>query len=604
MVELFISLLNVSIAAGWAILAVIILRLLLKAIKAPSYIINVLWLIIGVRLVLPFSIISPLSLVPSAHTVSVDIMQAEAPSIITGIDSVNVVIDPFVKDVAYSAQQSDMNLWQMLALAMTVVWAVVLVALLLHGLVRWLILKRKLKKAVCLSDNVYLYDGAPNAFVFGLPAKIYLSAAIPETQRELVVLHEQTHIKRKDHWWKPIAYLLVCLNWYNPLVWLAYALFSRDVEAACDQKAVKNMTMEQKLDYSQALLDCSLMPRSVALCPVAFGEVSIKTRIKGVLKYKKPALWSVITAVLSCVVLAVCFLTEPMAKAVSTPDFIPLEELKYVETDGESKDWRYDYSFEKYPRFTVPALKDIEFIKTENSLVILKGQEELEYVSLNGLVNGIYLRDYTRDGVVDVCYMRIFNTDETRAFFNVYDCVNNRRYQANVRDFRMNNAVSAMLVDDNSIRLYQHNYEKGRILDMYVSDEELEKELGRSDYGVISYKEKEFEFDTYKFRASPPADQQYIGTKFGTLLLSQKAYRFILIVNERERASGSVSMDGDQYYMTDDKTGNVYAFDKGVFSFNFNAQASASTAGWTTVIYDHDGSLPDQAKFVLEEFYK
>ncbi len=605
MVELCLTFFNISIAAGWAIIAVILLRFLLKAIKAPGYIINILWLIVGIRLVMPFSISSPFSLVPSVNTLPVDVMQNETPVIHTGIDSFNRVVNPVVKDVAYSAQQGGMNLWQMLSIAAAIVWLVVVAVLIMHGVVRWIILNRKLKNSMRLRDNIYLYDGASNAFVFGFPAKIYVSSYVNQAQRELVILHEQTHIKRKDHWWKPIAYLLVCINWYNPLVWVAYAMLSKDIEAACDQNTVKNMTMEQKLDYSQALLDCSAMPRSVALCPIAFGEVSIKSRIKGVLKYRKPALWTVITAVLSCLVITVCFLTDPAVKAISTssPDFIPLSELKYVPPEGENESETTDYRFDKYPRFTVPALKNVEFIKTENDLVILNDQEELEYISLINLTNGVYFRDYTRDGVVDVCYMNInqYNDDKGRVRFSVYDCVNDITYTSDIKDFTGKNVVSSMIVRQDEILLFQHNGEKYRIVELFITDEELQKDrFSRYDQGIVEF--KEFLFDVYNFRYSLPGDKQYNGAKLGSLLIDSRYNSFLLITNDKQRAFGTYKINGKMYHMTDEKTGNTYVFEKYGFALLFDADSSASTAGWINVAEDHGGRLPDGAMFMNEKW--
>ena len=142
--------------------------------------------------------------------------------------------------------------------------------------------------------------------------KIYLPFQIDGQNLEHVVSHEQAHIQRRDHWWKPLGFLLLTIHWFNPLMWLAYVLLCRDIELACDEKVVRELGMEQRADYSQALLACSVNRRMIAACPLAFGEVGVKERVKSVLNYKKPAFWVMVVSVVACAVVAVCFLTNPI----------------------------------------------------------------------------------------------------------------------------------------------------------------------------------------------------------------------------------------------------------------------------------------------------
>lgn len=318
MAEIFQKALNMSIAAGWLILAVIALRLLLR--RAPKRFRLLLWAVVGLRLSLPWSIESALSLIPSAQTLPEGIMLERAPVLDTGISALNGAINPgftaaFTPELGASA-----NPLQVLLPIAAALWMLGAAAMLLWALVSWLRLRKRVREAVRLEENVYECEIA-SPFVLGLfRPRIYLPFSLENGERELVLAHERAHITAGDHIIKPLGWLLLAAHWYNPLVWLAYALFCRDIELACDERVVRGLSLSDRADYSQALLDLSRPRGGVRACPLAFGESSVKGRVKSVLSYKKPAFWLVLLAVVVCVGAAVCFLTDPKEEAEPVDD--------------------------------------------------------------------------------------------------------------------------------------------------------------------------------------------------------------------------------------------------------------------------------------------
>lgn len=318
MAEIFQKALNMSIAAGWLILAVIALRLLLR--RAPKRFRLLLWAVVGLRMALPWSIESALSLIPSAQTLPEGIMLERAPVLDTGISALNGAINPgftaaFTPELGASA-----NPLQVLLPIAAALWMLGAAAMLLWALVSWLRLRKRVREAVRLEENVYECEIA-SPFVLGLfRPRIYLPFSLENGERELVLAHERAHITAGDHIIKPLGWLLLAAHWYNPLVWLAYALFCRDIELACDERVVRSLSLSDRADYSQALLDLSRPRGGVRACPLAFGESSVKGRVKSVLCYKKPAFWLVLLAVVVCVGAAVCFLTDPKEEAEPVDD--------------------------------------------------------------------------------------------------------------------------------------------------------------------------------------------------------------------------------------------------------------------------------------------
>lgn len=253
MSEVFLKIINMSISASYIVLAVLLLRLLLK--KAPKWITVVLWGIVAVRLVCPFTIESVLSLIPSAETVSPNIMMDRTPEINTGIPIVNQVINPVISGSFTPDPGTSANPLQLWIPTFAVIWIVGMAALLIYTVISYVKVKRKIGTAVLLRDNIYQSENVVSPFVLGLiKPKIYLPFNMNEKDMEHVVAHEMAHIRRKDHLWKPLGFLLLTLHWFNPLMWLGYVLLCRDIELACDEKVIKELDHDARADYSQALL--------------------------------------------------------------------------------------------------------------------------------------------------------------------------------------------------------------------------------------------------------------------------------------------------------------------------------------------------------------
>lgn len=343
--DVFLKLVNLSISASWLILAVLVLRVVLK--KAPKWVMPLLWGVVALRLVCLFSIESALSLIPSAETIPSEIVTETREPVLYEQATLDIVTNPTLPSAAevpvgVSRQQAqvDFNIY-------SVLWLAGMAALLVHALVSAGKLKRKLATAILLRDNIYESEFVDSPFVFGVvKPNIYLPMHMDEGTAAYVIAHECAHLARRDHWWKVLGYLVLALHWFNPLVWVAYILFCRDIELACDEKVVKGLDGAARADYSQALLSCAAPKRAVAACPLAFGEGNIKTRVKSALHYKKPAFWVAAAAVLAVVIVAVCFLTNPRsergslvwAQKLNAADVASIE--LYVPAEGEARQYK------------------------------------------------------------------------------------------------------------------------------------------------------------------------------------------------------------------------------------------------------------------------
>lgn len=321
MTELFLHFFNGGIAAGWLVLFVLAARFLLK--KAPKWVAPALWGIVALRLLLPFSIESALSLIPSAETVSPEVVHFDPrPTITSGVEAIDNAVNPVlsesfaVEDAAVSVNPLDV--WTGVAGA---VWLLGVALMLGYALFSWARLHRRMRTAVRLEEGVYQSENVPSPFILGvLRPRIYVPFTLEGTALKCVLAHERAHLARRDHWWKPLGYVLLALYWFQPLLWVAYLLLCRDIELACDERVIRTATPAQRADYSQALLACSTGKHTrIAACPLAFGEVGVKARVKRVLSYKKPAFYFVLAAVAVCVVLAVCGLTDPKTEDDTTP---------------------------------------------------------------------------------------------------------------------------------------------------------------------------------------------------------------------------------------------------------------------------------------------
>ena len=333
--ELFLKIINMSISASWLVLAVLILRFVLK--KAPKWINVLLWGIVAIRLICPFSFESPLSLIPSAETIPLNIGMDSTPTINSGISAINNAVNPIISQSNTPMAGASVNLLQITIGIYEYIWIFGMIALALYTAISYWRLHRKVDTAVRYKDNIFQSENVSSPFVFGIiKPRIYLPFKMNGQYLEYVVAHEQAHICRKDHWWKPLGFLLLMIHWFNPLMWLAYVLLCRDIELACDEKVIKELGNEQRGDYTQALVACSVNRRMIAACPLAFGEVSVKERVKSVMNYKKPAFWVIIISVIVCVGVAVCFLTNPKQDSYTLRIVVPAgSQEKFVYTDEE-----------------------------------------------------------------------------------------------------------------------------------------------------------------------------------------------------------------------------------------------------------------------------
>ena len=336
MESLFLSLLNRSIAAGWLILAVLLLRLVLK--KAPRPVHCLLWVLVGVRLVVPQFGESPLSLLPSAETVPQAVLERDAFYVNSGLTALNSTVNEQLVDYYETTPLPAGHTKSVLSVC-AAVWIAGMVLMAVWAFVSWLRLRRRVAEAVPEGEGVWLCDRIGSPFLLGLVRpRIYLPAGLDGESRTYVLAHERAHIRRRDHWVKLVGFLLLAAYWFNPLLWLAYVLLCRDIELACDERVIRELGSQSKKPYSQALLRCSVHRGMIAACPLAFGEVGVKERVKNVLSYKKPAFWVILVSLAVCAAAAVCFLTDPVTRppeaSVPEPDFSGLSTTELQKSPG------------------------------------------------------------------------------------------------------------------------------------------------------------------------------------------------------------------------------------------------------------------------------
>ena len=349
MAAVFLKLLNLSISASWLVLAVLVLRLISK--RSPKWVNVLLWGIVALRLVLPFSIESALSLIPSAETVSPAAVQfAPAPTITSGVSIIDNAVNPSLSEHFAAVPTASVNplyVWTEIA---GWVWLIGLGAMLLYALVSYLRLRRRVSVSLPIQDHIYLCDAISSPFILGVvKPRIYLPSGLDEVQRQNVLSHERAHLARRDHWWKPLGFALLAVYWFNPVLWLAYTLLCRDIELACDERVIRTMDESAVKTYSTVLLACSMPRKAVITCPLAFGEVGVKERVRNALHYKKPAFWVVAASVAVCVVVAVCFLTDPEHETMKWAKNLRVDDVVRVEltimpqaTDKQYKDFNAD----------------------------------------------------------------------------------------------------------------------------------------------------------------------------------------------------------------------------------------------------------------------
>ena len=328
MTQVFLYLANQSITAGYLILAVLLLRLLLR--RVPKDLLLWLWVPVGLRLILPVSLRSALSLIPNAKPIPMDIAYSPAPAIDSGIPVIDRAVNPVITENLTPVMTASVNPMQIVLAIISNLWLAGMVVMLLYAAVSYYRLSRKCAVSMHLQGKLYLCDNIPTPFVLGIiNPKIYLPSDMAPENQSYVLKHEAAHLRHRDHWWKPLGFLLLCVYWFQPLVWIAYFLFCRDLEMACDERAVAGMGEGERKAYSYALLSCAAPRHTIAMCPVAFGENSVKSRIKHVLRSQKAGFWVIAGVLVISVIVAVCFLTNPKEEEeppLQTETTAPTEE--------------------------------------------------------------------------------------------------------------------------------------------------------------------------------------------------------------------------------------------------------------------------------------
>lgn len=328
--RIFAAVLRASIWANWLVLAVLMLRLLLR--RAPKGIACALWGLVALRLLLPISIQSPVSLMPESTAVFQET-----------VDTALIHVSPAPE----TAPVSDVELpadSKATAIHPWMLWLCGTALMDASFLLSYLRLRRSVAEGVQEDGDIWICDQIPTPFILGIAKpRIYLPSGLSPEHREYVLAHERCHLAWKDHWWKPLAFGLLSVYWFDPLLWAAYILACRDLEFACDQRVIRSYSPADKKAYSQALLACSSRRRPVLACPVAFGENVVVARIRNVLNYKKPGFWIVLVSVLVVLITAVGFLTVPIQKEAAAPAFAaPEEQPSGVSTgDGEGETFQY-----------------------------------------------------------------------------------------------------------------------------------------------------------------------------------------------------------------------------------------------------------------------
>ena len=310
MADLFLSMVNISLTASWMALAVILVRFIFR--KAPRWLYCLLWGLVGLRLVMPFSLQSVFSLVPSREPIPDGITMSQSPQIDSGFDFVDNAINPIISDKLAPSIGASVNPIQIISEIAAIVWLCGVIAMLVYAAVSYARIYARVRPSVLYRDNIFFCDDIDTPFILGiLRPKIYVPSGISDGNLQFVIEHENAHLRRKDQLSKPLGFLLLSVYWFNPVLWLAYVLLCRDIESACDERVIKEMSGEARKGYSEALVACSVHRRAIMACPLAFGEVGVKDRIKSVLSYKRPAFWIIVAALVISIVVAVCFMTDP-----------------------------------------------------------------------------------------------------------------------------------------------------------------------------------------------------------------------------------------------------------------------------------------------------
>ena len=346
MATIFLKLLNMSAAASWLILAVVLLRMILK--KMPKSMRCLLWAMVAVRLLCPVSMESALSLIPNPEPVTKEDLYEQRPQIESGVEIFDESVGPILSETLAADPENSVNPLQVLIFAGSYLWIIGVAVMGMYAFISYQRVRKQVRFSVSIGENQYICDDIGTPFILGIiRPRIYLPSSMEQENLAHVVAHEKAHIKRRDHLWKPMGFAILTVYWFNPLVWLAYIMLCRDIELACDERVIREMGIQEKKAYSEALLTCSISRRMVPACPLAFGEVGVRERIQSVLQYKKPAFRMVGIATLALVLVAVCFLTDPEEKQLFGVNYT-VEEVLY-----DAPQYSFTYTVENAPEYSI-----------------------------------------------------------------------------------------------------------------------------------------------------------------------------------------------------------------------------------------------------------
>ena len=368
MEAVFLKIVNMSLTAGWLILAVAAIRVLFKGI--PKWVLCLFWGVVALRLLCPVALEWEHSFLPSAEPLPKDIIYTAKPALRSGINIVDDTVNPMLAYSLTPIESASANPTQIWSFILSQVWILGMVIMLLYAVASFILLKRRVAASIPVRENIQRCEFIPSPFVLGfLEPKIYLPATLEKKQWEWVLKHEEAHIQRGDHWWKLLGFLILILHWFNPLVWLAFILFCRDMEGACDERVIRELDEGDRRAYAASILNSSLTGHQRNICPLAFGEVGVKARVKSVVKYKKPGFIIGIVSVLLCGFLAVGFMTNPVkvyeyGKTYSQSELKAPDKIEILTTNNTIT---YEKDTEKYHR-VLDALRKNWWKYTEDEL--------------------------------------------------------------------------------------------------------------------------------------------------------------------------------------------------------------------------------------------
>ena len=415
--QVFLKIINMSISASWLILIVLLVRFVLK--KAPKWMNVFLWGVVAVRLICPFAIESPISLIPESvgngglvtewlddYVGNVSIIHDDSiyydAVISTGREPISDG-DGGYYVVTRDGQLEEPSTMQNAVLpVLSIIWTTGMLLLTLYTVISYLRLHHKVETAVRYRDNIFKNENINSPFVLGIiRPRIYLPFKTNAQDIEYIVAHEKAHISRKDNLWKPLGFFLLMIHWFNPLMWLAYVLLCRDIELACDEKVIKDLACEQRADYTQALVTYSVNPRRIAACPLAFGEVGVKERVKSVMNYKKPAWGMIALAIISCAVVGACSLTNPKQNTEN--------KNSAGDNSGNVRKW-FDYlenpdsmNWNSSLEIEIPELPNVIFRQSNVEKVELVKDEETAVLFSGMPIWNAFFCDLTGDGLPELC---------------------------------------------------------------------------------------------------------------------------------------------------------------------------------------------------------